>query len=91
MPNAPRFYEALVNNARKKWRFYRGEAPFELTVEPRFHGLPTKEFSTFKRTFITGWYGDYRLEGTPEVLDMLYQTGLGAKNSEGFGMFEVSR
>lgn len=25
----------------------------------------------------------------PDILDFLYYTGLGSKNSEGFGMFEV--
>lgn len=88
-PDQPRFYAALVNNARKKWQYYRGDAPFEFGILPCFSALPKKQFSTFKGTYITGWYGQYAIRGTPEVIDMLYQTGLGAKNSEGFGLFDI--
>lgn len=88
-PDEPRFYAGLLNNARNKWQYYRGDAPFELAIAPCFSTLPKKQFSSFRGTYITGWYGDYALEGTPEAIDMLYQTGLGAKNSEGFGLFDI--
>ena len=38
---------------------------------------------------ISGWYGEYYLVGKRKYLDFLYQTGLGSKNSQGFGMFDV--
>ncbi len=40
-------------------------------------------------TLIKGWMGIYRLEGNPELIRFSYDTGLGAKNSQGFGMYEV--
>ncbi|MBC7189418.1 hypothetical protein H5U35_04285, partial [Candidatus Aerophobetes bacterium] len=40
-------------------------------------------------TLIKGWMGTYRLEGNPELIKFSYDAGLGAKNSQGFGMYEV--
>ncbi len=88
-PDDRQFYQSLETNARRKWRFHHGDAPCDISVSPLFQGLPKKQFSTFKGTYITGWFGDYRLKGTPELLDLLYQTGLGSKNPEGFGLFSV--
>lgn len=88
-PDDPRFFSLLTRNAERKWRQFFGDAPFVLTIKPCFEHLPPKVFTHFKQTYITGWTGRYLLEGTPEAIDMLYQMGLGAKNSEGFGMFDV--
>lgn len=88
-PDDPRFFNALVRNAERKWHQFFGDAPFALTIKPCFEHLPPKVFTHFKQTYITGWTGRYLLEGTPEIIDMLYQVGLGSKNSEGFGMFDV--
>jgi len=88
-PDDPRFFSLLIRNAERKWHQFFGDTPFELTVKPCFEHLPPKVFTHFKQTYITGWTGRYLLEGTPEAIDMLYQAGLGAKNPEGFGMFDV--
>jgi hypothetical protein len=41
------------------------------------------------RNLIKAWEGVYELKGKPELLDVAYNTGLGAKNSQGLGCFEV--
>lgn len=51
--------------------------------------LKDKYVTKFKDTYITAWRGDYILEGSKEYINFLYYTGLGAKNSEGFGMFSI--
>ena len=38
---------------------------------------------------LTAYSGTYELFGERKYLDFLYQTGLGSKNSQGFGMFEI--
>lgn len=38
---------------------------------------------------VTGWRGRYLLWGEPQMLDMLYQTGLGNRNAQGFGLFNL--
>lgn len=90
-PKEERFYDAVLNGARRKWRSWRGsEDGFSLTVQP-VSGQTEKSRYTcrktkFKSTFITAWHGEFDLAGSAEVLDFLYQTGLGSKNSEGFGL-----
>lgn len=86
-PDDPRFLPALLRNAERKWQQYHGDPEsFSLTIEPLSKPLPRRISTRFKQTYITAWTGAYRLRGNPEVIDMLYQIGLGAKNSEGFGM-----
>ena len=81
------FCPALVRNARRKWESLHGEgAPFALSVQLDEGMQPRKVPTSFKSTFITGYHCRLVLEGMPEVLDMVYQTGLGAKSSQGFGM-----
>ena len=89
-PDDPRFYTAICSNARRKWlSAYGSEEGFDLKVT----ALPDRHFTRratrFKTTFITAWHGCFRLEGSPRTLDFLYQTGLGAKNSQGFGLFTL--
>lgn len=43
----------------------------------------------FKDTIIRGWHGKFIIKGSTSLIKTAYETGLGAKNSEGFGMFEV--
>jgi len=42
-----------------------------------------------KGHFVEAYQGIYRLQGEPELLNLLYQVGLGAKNGYGFGLLEV--
>ena len=89
-PKDEKFYESLITNARRKWGSAYGN-----TEEPtlRIFGLEdvryVKRATRFKSTYITAWHGAFVLEGSPKMLDFLYQVGLGSKNSQGFGMFEV--
>jgi len=39
----------------------------------------------FKGTLIVGWEGLFRIEGEGEILKVALESGLGAKNSAGFG------
>jgi len=43
----------------------------------------------YKNVYVKGWMGIYDVETTPELLELAYYTGLGAKNSQGFGCFEI--
>lgn len=85
-----RFFEAVEANARRKWRsMYGTDNGFSLTVSPTTGTRYTRRMTRFKSTFITAWHGTFELSGTPQTLDFLYQTGLGSKNSQGFGLFGV--
>jgi len=43
----------------------------------------------YKGFIIKGWMGKFRLRGNPELIKFSYEAGLGAKNSQGFGMWEI--
>lgn len=89
-PAEERFYEAVLVGAKRKWRSFRGsDEGFALTVTPAEECRFTCRKTKFKHTFITAWHGEFDLAGNAETLDFLYQTGIGSKNSEGFGLFRV--
>lgn len=89
-PEEERFYAAVMSNARRKWASYTGsEEGFSLRIRPVEGASFVKRSTRFKSTFITAWHGRFILEGAPQVLDFLYQTGLGSKNSQGFGLFDM--
>lgn len=52
----------------------------------------TYYYSPFEEEFsqlIRAWLGTYQIHGKPELISLAYDTGLGSKNSQGFGMFEI--
>lgn len=83
------FYELTRQNAFKRYTSIRGAAIEELEFRPISVRRSDKVVTRYRGTIIEGWKGKYELEGSPELLDFLYQTGLGAKNAQGFGMFDV--
>lgn len=88
-PSDPEYLPAIERNALRKWESLCGSTDGAyLCIEKLGHMKSRKEVTSFKHTYITAWYGEYRLNGKPELIDMLYQTGLGAKNSQGFGLFD---
>ena len=48
-----------------------------------------KVVTNYKGTWINAYHGIFQLYGEPEHLQFMYDVGLGAKTSQGFGMFEV--
>ncbi len=90
-PQEPEFSQAIARNALAKAQAYLG-ASISGTVEiAPDTGLNdrTRVVTIYKGTYITAWRGRFRLQGTPELLQFLYDTGLGSRSSQGFGMFEI--
>ena len=90
-PMDPEFYTMIYTNSKRKWQsVYGSEAPFDFRISPcSGDGLYRKRATRFKDTYITAWHGKFLIEGSPEILNFLYNVGLGSKNSQGFGMFEI--
>jgi CRISPR-associated endoribonuclease Cas6 len=66
-----------------------------LPLEPVLGLVPCVEtlrkcVTRFKGIYITGWQGDFWLEADPRTIAFLYLTGMGDRNSQGFGMFELA-
>ncbi|KGQ22885.2 CRISPR-associated endoribonuclease Cas6 [Thermus filiformis] len=62
-----------------------GLSPGRLAVRPLGFRTRNKRVERYKGTWVEGWMGRYRLEGTPHLLRLALLAGLGAKNSQGFG------
>ncbi len=90
-PYEDEFQTLLRENIIKKYRaFYEREpAGKDLSIEPLKVSRKDEKIILYKNFVIKGWMGVYRLKGHPELLKLAYDAGLGAKNSQGFGCFEV--
>lgn len=89
-PSDPEYLSSVRRNALRKWESLHGSPEGGRLCIEKLGGMKSrKEATSFKHTYITAWYGEYRLQGEPELIDMLYQTGLGAKSSQGFGLFDA--
>ena len=89
-PDDPMFYDMINDNFYRKYQAYYGILPTSaIRLEVCCNKPPQKVVTNYKGTYITAWRGTYKLSGERKYLDFLYQTGLGAKNAQGFGMFEI--
>lgn len=89
-PDEVMFYQMIIDNFVRKYQACYGVEPDEeIEIVPVEITGRDKFVTKYKNFYISGWRGVYRLSGKRKYLDFLYQTGLGSKNSQGFGMFEV--
>lgn len=58
-------------------------------VSPLRLGPSDRRINRFKGTVIIGYTGEYALELPQALFELAYDTGLGSKNSQGFGMIEL--
>ena len=89
-PDEILFYQLLADNFERKYQACYGVKPEEaIEVLPVEVCERDKYVTRYKNCYISGWRGTYRIKGKRKYLNFLYATGLGSKNSQGFGMFEV--
>ena len=89
-PEEEEFYRQINDNFYRKYQAYYGVDPIStLKIQKLDKGLPKKFVTKYQGNYITAWYGKYLISGKRKYLDFLYQAGLGSKNSQGFGMFEI--
>jgi CRISPR-associated endoribonuclease Cas6 len=84
------FSEQVEQNFMRKYQAYYGVKPESgISLQPVEVSYGDKCVTKYKNFYIDGWRGIYQLSGERKYLDFLYQTGLGSKNSQGFGMFKL--
>ncbi len=90
-PKDSDFPEAISRNFERKYEAAFHKKPEQGIKISRPGNKPAQKYVTkFKNSiYITAWNGTYQLEGSPEALTFLYNTGLGSRNSQGFGQFMV--
>jgi len=90
-PFEKEFSQLLEENLKKKYEIlYKTKANgADFSIEPIGISKNHEKIIDYKGTVIKGWMGRYRLKGSPELLALGYNAGLGGKNSQGFGCFEI--
>ena len=89
-PDESEFYEAVAQNFYRKYQACYGVRPHTLISLMKVDDGSMKKFVTnYQGNYIIGWFSRFRLCGERKYLDFLYQAGLGEKNAQGFGMFEI--
>ncbi len=84
------FVPALNLNIKKKYKAAFGnECSSEVMMSPFSNDKEDKYITRFNNIIINAWNGRYHLTGQPDTLSFLYDTGIGSRNSQGFGMFEL--
>ena len=93
-PQDAEFSEAVRHNLIRKFIALHGHPPQEENLKlqwdadylQRNRGTKLVEY---KSTFIKGAFAPFCVEGSVELIELLYEAGAGEKNSGGFGMVEV--
>lgn len=87
-PSDTYFEEIINNNFFAKYKaFYNAEPNSKIKISSI--SKERKIVSNYKGIWINGFLTEMFLEGKPEYLNFLYNVGLGCKNAQGYGMFEV--
>jgi len=89
-PAEKEFSELINKNLKKKWTsLYQKECEYNIKIYPVNLKYNKEKIRTFKGTVIKGWSGHFYLEGDKELMELAFDTGLGSRNSAGWGMIEV--
>jgi len=94
-PKEKDFEIRIIENLRAKLRAWLGKNWYE-NRDGRFvkvipQGTFKKKVIVYKKTVINAWDGNFILKLPEEMFRMAFLTGLGAKNSAGFGCLEIKR
>ena len=85
-PFEQEFFERISKNLQNKFEmFCEKPLPGSVIIECNAPLDKDKCVTHYEDSIITAWYGNYRVTAPPEVLDFIWHTGLGGKNSMGFG------
>jgi CRISPR-associated endoribonuclease Cas6 len=87
-PMEPEFEELIKENLKKKYELITGDTikEFPISITP----IKTKKVLLKYENFpIEAYEGTFKIKTDPDMFKIVYDAGLGAKNSQGFGMMEV--
>lgn len=89
-PEDEEFARKLNENFVNKYESYTQNKPkWNVDISPVMVTPRDKVVTKYKGIYISGYKGIYKLKGERKYLDFLYQVGMGEKNAQGFGMFDV--
>jgi CRISPR-associated endoribonuclease Cas6 len=91
-PKEKEFPRLIRENVLKKYYAFSGEIPSEtefLVTPYLFSVKKNLHHMSYKGFMIDAYNGIYTMEGSRELKQFAYDAGLGERNSQGFGMFEI--
>jgi CRISPR-associated endoribonuclease Cas6 len=88
-PREEEFTHLVEANLKKKAALLTQGRRYASAVDIKSAGRVREAVVLFKGTVVKGWTGRFTLRAPKTLLRIAYETGLGSKNSQGFGMFEV--
>lgn len=89
-PFEKEFSQLISENAKKKFKAFYGKEPNgEIHLISLNVNKSNERIIFYKGIVIKGWMGIYGLSGDQQLMKLAYDAGLGGKNSQGFGCFEV--
>lgn len=86
-PEDDKFYIGICNNYEHKYESVYNQSPDKLMIRPS--GQFKKIVTNYKGTWINGYQGVIEAMGSSRTLEFLYNTGMGAKNPQGFGFLKI--
>jgi CRISPR-associated endoribonuclease Cas6 len=87
--NAIKKYKAFLSMKNERYS-EKSIDNMKLSIVPaNFSIRKNKKIMYFKDTVICAYTGIFQLSGDPELIWITYESGLGGKNSQGFGMWSV--
>ena len=86
-PEEDEYFIRICNNTERKYNAITGMQPDQLFLKPI--GDFKKAVINYKGTYITGYTGKFEINTSIKMAEFLYNTGLGEKNSQGFGFLRL--
>lgn len=90
-PYEKEFSELARKNLIHKYIAVNGKEPEDdrFILEPIKNSRLKESVVIYKDIVIKGWRGEFSMSGSDELINLAYNTGLGSKNSQGFGCIEI--
>ncbi|WP_058486794.1 CRISPR-associated endoribonuclease Cas6 [Defluviitalea phaphyphila] len=85
-PREKEFNDLIRKNLIHKYQALNGELPENDEFCIIQKGNTVERVIQYKGFIIKGYMGIFEIKGAKELMDLAFATGLGAKNSQGFGM-----
>ncbi|MCX7760368.1 MAG: CRISPR-associated endoribonuclease Cas6 [Hydrogenothermaceae bacterium] len=88
-PSDPMFNYLIKENIRRKYEVITSKNLEDFNFDIKPIDKVRKALIKYKDFTIEAYDGEFEINTDPEIFKTVYDAGLGAKNSQGFGMIEV--
>jgi len=86
-PHDPRFNRIVVDNVKNKFESLYG-VRIEQPIDIKFTHVERSKLYTYKGVNIKGWLGELYITAPPNIINFIYNVGVGENNSLGFGCLD---